>query len=159
MAVVTASAFSNSVDDLSVTVTKPDGNTTTLTIKNLTNIPPVIFDRDCPIMYPAVPYQTDYSEERMSVGSAPFWQVTWTANYYFAYSALGAGRYMVEHIPNVSSNIQAISDAVAAACTALGVTEVFVQSVSDMTLVPGPDNKQFYGATIALSVRDYRNPT
>lgn len=154
---VSPSALATTIAALSVTVTKPDGTTATLNIRDLGDTGPAIYDRDCPVMYPRYQYATGRAYERQSVGADPFWQVTWMANYYYAHAPVGSGRYNGEHSEKIAANATAIAEAIAAACTTLGVSEVSVSDVSDPTIVSGPDESQFYGAEISLAITDYRN--
>jgi len=92
----------------------------------------------------------------MGTGANAFWESTYDLNYFFAYAQVGAGRYSVEHNSKIADNAQAIANGIAVAWDSLGVVNVEVE-VSDPTLVPGPDDKQFYGAEITLHVKDWRN--
>lgn len=153
---IAANVLADNITALSITVAKPDGTTGTLTIKDLDNLK-IVLNRDCPILYPQYDFATGWNYERQSVGANPFWQVNWTAHYYYAHSGIGQGRYNGEHSAKISANALAIAEAIAAACTTLGVTEIAPASISEPTIVPGPDDKQFYGAQIEFAVTDYRN--
>lgn len=153
---IAANVLADNITGLTITVTKPDGTTGTLTIKDLDDLK-IILNRDCPVLYPQYEFATGWNYERQSVGTDPFWQVTWKARYYYAHAEIGRGRYNGEHSKKISANALAIAEAVAAACTALGVSEIAPSTISEPTLVPGPDDKQFYGAEIEFDVTDYRN--
>jgi hypothetical protein len=154
---VSASTISTSIAALSITVTKPDGNTAALVIYSLATMPPKLDGRAL-YLYPKFTYRTAYKEDRASCGTGAnaFWEATYDLNYFFAHAPVGSGRYGLDHNSKVSDNAQAIANAIAVAWDALGVVNIEVD-VSDPTLVPGPDDKQFYGAEITLHVKDWRN--
>lgn len=156
---VAPNTFADSLASLSITVTKPDGTTGTLEIRDLDDVGPVIYARDCPILYPQYEYQTGFSSERLSMGTDPFRETNWTANYYYAHAPIGAGRYGNEHASKISANVKAICDGILAGLSTLGVNDVEISGASEPTLVPGPDDETFHGATIAIAVNDFRNQT
>lgn len=158
---ISADDFSINVAALSISVINPAGDSVALSIKSLSGasaLGPNVENRDCPILYPQYKYQTGYSEDRQScgTGSNAFWEVTWTAHYYYAHAQIGTGRYGNEHNGKISDNCQAIADAIATSFDVLGVVDVEVD-MGDPDIVPGPDDTQFYGATIDLRVKAWRN--
>jgi len=153
---IAANVLANNITGLTITVTKPGGATGTLTIKDLDDLK-IILNRDCPALYPQYDFATGWNYERLSVGTDPFWQISWTARYFYAHAEVGRGRYNGEHSAKIAANALAIAEAVAAACTALGVSEIAPSSISEPTIVRGPDDKQFHGAEIEFAVTDYRN--
>ena len=110
------------------------------------------------MLYPKFTYRTGYKEDRASCGAGAnaFWEVSYDLNYFFAHAQLAVGRYSTEHSGKIADNCQAIANGIAVAWDSLGVVSVEV-GASDPMLVPGPDDKQFYGAEITLHVKAWRN--
>jgi hypothetical protein len=157
---VSVSTLSGTIADLSIMVTKHDGTSVALSIKDLADMTatPKFESRDCPVLYPQYSFQTGVGYEPASMGSDPFQEVTYTLNYYYAHIEVGAGRWASEFNAQIADNCGVIAEAFAANCRSLGVYgSVEVSAISDPGVVPGPDDKQFYGATVALQVSDARN--
>ena len=154
---ITAAAFATNVAALSITVTKADGSTGALSIKALTDLPPAILARDCPVLYPRFNYQTGLSYEIVSTGTSPLMEKVWTANYYFAQAQIGEARFAQAHANTIALNVDAIAAAIMAATFSLGVKHVEFSEATDPDMVPGPDETKFHGCALSLTVHDWLN--
>lgn len=133
-----------------------------VSIKDITGIPEQVQPRDCPIMFPSPAGWLTGGNGEPSDGPATFgnpstryWIFNRTFEYIYLHSSAGVGRGLIDNIPAMATNADAIMQAV----TALDLPQIDVQniSISQFGVLTDPAGNNFYGFHLSLQLREKVN--
>jgi hypothetical protein len=136
---------------------------TGISIKDITAIPEQVQPRDCPILFPSPNGWMAGGNGEPSNGPATFgsptgrmWVFNRVLNYVYLHSSIGAGRGLIDNIPGMSDNV----DAIITKLLELDLAQVDIQNISIGAFgeLNDPGGNSFFGTTIAVTVREKVNP-
>jgi hypothetical protein len=136
---------------------------TGVTVKDITGIPEQVQPRDCPILFPAPDNWMAGGNGEPSDGPATFggptsrmWVFNRVYNYVYLHSSMGSGRGLIDNIAAMSDKI----DAIVLKLIELDLTQVDLQNVSvgAFGVITDPAGNNFFGCTLALTMREKVNP-
>lgn len=152
---ISAATFSTNIAALSISITTDSLAAATLRILTRTN-GPASLNTLWPVLAPLGKFKTNAADKRLSCGATPCWETTWTAKYAYYHCPTGKAKFW-QIDDEISNNLMAIRNAIAASCTALGVEDVAVSASDETIVIPWSDRKMYYGGTLDIKVLDYRN--
>ena len=135
---------------------------TGVTVKDITNIPESVADRDCPILFPHPDGWMAGGNGEPGEGPTTFGTPTtrlWTFNrgyqYVYLHHAVGTGR----SIKDFYSAMATKADAIITAITKLDITDVDVKNVTigNFGTILDPAGKSFFGFTVDVVMRERLN--
>lgn len=152
---ISATTFSTNVAALTITVTDDKGAAQTLRIISLSNGPPAL-NTFWPCLAPLGKFKSNAADKRLSCGPTPCWETNWAAKYGYYHCPTGKAKFWdIDNV--VSDNLMAIRNALAAACTTLGVNDLEISASDHTVVLPWADKKTYYGGTLDIKILDYRN--
>lgn len=146
-----------SIAALSITVTKPDGSSGALTIKNIDAIPEAVNPQDCPVLAPrAAGFVTDFVMTRDTMGAdAAYKTVTYTLTYTFYYVPTLQGAGLFEKYDEMVTASAAVLLALSTNTYLSGTTDIYPNGIPQFGPVQDATGAQFHGCEISVRVTQY----
>lgn len=142
----------------SISVTKPDGSTGTLTIKDISAIPVSINVQDAPMLVPK-PNQfiTNMVVKRDSYGSdAALKSIDYDMTYQLFYCSVGKGKdWMTQYGNCVTCTQQIITYFATHSNDVSGAQDILPKNIPGFALLSVGDNVEFHGCEITFHVMQY----
>lgn len=151
-----------SLDSAAITTAIAAMSVSGVTIKDTDEIPSIIYDRDCPMLFPAPGDWIDGSsaavddETTFGTATSRMWVVHRTFHYIYIHSEVNSARGYYEVYGNAADDIENI----AVALMQLDISNVDVESVSHNKIgtMKSPNEKSFVGCDFNITFRERINP-
>ena len=147
----------NSIAALSITITKPDGTSGTLTIRDIDELTEAINQEQCPILSPQpANFVTDVVITRDTFGAdAALKTVKYTLHYIFYYAPVAQGATMFEKYDNMITAAAIILNHLAINTNLTGATDILPQAIPVFGPVADGTGALFHGCVISMRVMQY----
>lgn len=147
----------NSIAAQSITITKPDGTSGTLTIRDIDELTEAINQEQCPVLTPRPnDLVTGFSVTRDSFGAdAAYKTANYVLHYILFYSPIAQGATLFEKYDNMVTAAAVILNHFATNTALTGSTEFFPVTVENFGLMQDATGTIFHGFPLAFAVSQF----
>lgn len=147
----------NSIAAQSITITKPDGTSGALTIRDIDELTEAINQEQCPILTPRPnDFVTGFTVERDSFGAdAAYKTARYLLHYVLFYAPIAQGSTIFEKYDNMVTAAAVILNHFATNTNLTGTTEFFPVTVENFGLVQDATGTIFHGFPLTFSVMQF----
>jgi len=146
-----------SIAALTISITKPDGTTGNLTIRDLGDMREAINQQDCPVLTPrADNFVSNLRIERDSFGAdAAYKTAYYTLNYVFYFYPVNAGAGLFEKYGAMVTAAAVMLTYLATHTNLTGTTDIMPEAQTSFGLQLDAAGTPFHGCEVALNVEQY----